>query len=174
MKRMLFTGIVLLIGFSSFRNPQISNNDGSLRLGDAAPEIVAKDLNGQQFKLSSYRGYYVFVDFWASWCEPCRKANPHISELFQKLSGKKFKKAKGIVVVSVSVDSNPTKWAKAVAKDGVTNFINISDGLGWDSPILDAFGINYLPANFLISPNGEVEAFDLFGPNLEAVVSSLR
>lgn len=174
MKQWLLTGLLLFVVFSSFRDPKAISSDGGLRAGDAVPQILAKDINDQPFKLTDYRGYYVFIDFWASWCDPCRRANPTLVELLTKAQKKKFKKAKGLIVVNVSMDSNPKLWRKAVEKDGIGVFINVCDGKGWDSPILNDFGIRYLPANFMVTPDGEIEAVDLFGPNLEAMVSALR
>ena len=134
-----------------------------VRPGKQAPDFTAKDINGQQFTLSSLKGKVVIIDFWASWCVPCRKSNPHMRELYQKYH------AKGLDLVYVSDDdSNEAAWRKAVEKDLLTGdgFHHLLRGLKitdkqkhtYDktNDISDKYAIHYLPTKYLIDKKGNI------------------
>ena len=132
--------------------------------GKEAPDFTAKDINGNDFTLSSLKGKVVILDFWASWCVPCRKSNPHMLELYKKFHDK------GLEMVYVSDDDNAEdKWREAVKKDQLTGegFHHVLRGLKWDrskglagmdktNDISDKYAIHYLPTKFLIDREGKI------------------
>jgi len=128
--------------------------------GSPAADFTAKELNGSTLTLSTLKGKYVLIDFWASWCVPCRKSMPHVKELYSQY------KDKGFEVIGVSDDDRDNAaWEKAVAKDGTGIWHNVLRGLDWeklrkneknDKDISDKFGIHSLPTKILIDPNGVI------------------
>jgi thiol-disulfide isomerase/thioredoxin len=128
--------------------------------GSVAKDFTAKDINGQRLTLSDFKGKYVLIDFWASWCVPCRQSMPHVKKLYAQY------KDKGFTVIGVSDDDNDTAaWKKAVAKDGTGIWHNVLRGLDWaklrkneksKNDISEKFGIHSLPTKILIDPNGVI------------------
>ncbi|MFT5859857.1 MAG: thiol-disulfide isomerase/thioredoxin [Flavobacteriaceae bacterium] len=129
--------------------------------GSAAPEIVLNNPMGQQIKLSSLRGKYVLIDFWASWCGPCRKENPNVVKLYNKY------KNDGFTVYSVSLDRDKEAWKAAIQKDGLIWPNHVSDLLMWDSPMVQLYGFDGIPHTVLIDPDGNVIGVKLRGASLE-------
>lgn len=130
-----------------------------MTVGRTAIDFTQKDLNGNEFKLSSLRGKYVFVDFWASWCGPCRLENPHIIKAYEELKGEDFE------VVGVSLDQNLGAWKDAVEKDNLP-WIHVSDLKGQENDVAVLYGISAVPQNFLINPDGVIVAQNLRGEGL--------
>ena len=127
--------------------------------GSMAKDFSATDINGNKLTLADFKGKYVLLDFWASWCVPCRKGNPHLKELYAKY------KDKGIEFIGVSDDDrDPNAWRKAVEKDGLPwlhvlrglDMQKIQNGLPNETEISDRFGIHTLPTRILIDPNGMI------------------
>lgn len=117
-------------------------------------------------KLSSFKGRYVLLDFWASWCGPCREEHPNLKQLYERYANN------GFVIVSVSVDTDKQKWLRAIEKDGLA-WSQLSDLKGNQSDVYLAYGITSIPANFLINPDGEVIAKDLKGDALKNELSRI-
>lgn len=139
-------------------------------IGDIAPEIKFKNPNGKTYKLSSLRGKYVLIDFWASWCGPCRKENPNIVSAYAKYKDASFKKGKGFEIFSVSLDNNTAKWKNAIERDKLTWKYHVSDLRGWKSGAAKLYGISSIPQSFLIDPKGKIVSKNLRGMKLHTTL----
>jgi peroxiredoxin len=128
--------------------------------GTILPDFSQPDTSGKSVSLSSLRGNYVLVDFWASWCGPCRQENPNLVAAFKKYQSKKF------TVLGVSLDKAKEAWMDAIHMDGLT-WTHISDLQGWQNSVAQQFQIFNIPQNFLIDPDGKVIGKNLRGPALE-------
>jgi peroxiredoxin len=135
---------------------QLLNASSVTALGGNAPNFTQKDANGNPISLTDFKGKYVLVEFWASWCSPCRAESPNLLKQYAKF------KDKGFEILGVSVDSDKAKWVEAVKKDGLT-WPQISDLKGWDNEARKVYGITGVPANFLISPDGKIIGSHLMG-----------
>ncbi|MCX8080105.1 MAG: AhpC/TSA family protein [Bacteroidia bacterium] len=129
------------------------------RVGGVATDFTLPDPNGKQISLSSFRGKYVLVDFWASWCGPCRMENPYVVDAYNQFKDKNF------TILGVSLDNNRERWLDAIQKDGLT-WTHVSDLKGWASDVARLYGINAIPQNFLIGPDGVIIAKNLRGHQL--------
>jgi peroxiredoxin len=138
----------------------------TVEVGDMAPAIAAKNPEGKEISLSSFRGKYVLVDFWASWCGPCRRENPNVVKTYKRFKSKKFD------ILGVSLDTSADAWKGAIAKDGLT-WPQVSDLAGWQSGIASTYVVRAIPANFLIDPDGKVIAKNLRGDSLVAELTKV-
>ena len=129
--------------------------------GMEAPDIALPDTAGQIRRLSDLRGRVVLIDFWASWCGPCRMENPNVVRVYQKYHDK------GFDIYSVSLDNSREKWIGAIKKDGLVWPNHVSDLRGWSSAGGKLYGISSIPATVLVGPDGTVLARNLRGPQLE-------
>jgi thiol-disulfide isomerase/thioredoxin len=137
-------------------------------VGQTAPDINLPDVNGRPVTLSSFRGKYVLVDFWASWCKPCRFENPHVVAAYNKFKGKNFT----ILGVSLDKPGEREQWMKAIKDDNLT-WTQVSDLQFWNSPVVPLYRIDGIPFNVLVDPQGKVIAQGLRGEQLEAKLAEV-
>lgn len=135
-------------------------------IGTDAIDFSQADTNGKQVSLASFRGQYVLIDFWASWCKPCRQENPNVVSAYEKFKNKKF------TVLGVSLDRAREPWIQAIKDDQLT-WTQVSDLKYWNNEVARKYKIESIPQNYLIDPNGKIVAKNLRGPALEARLCEL-
>lgn len=136
-------------------------------LGASAPDISLKNPSGQRIKLSNLRGKIVLLDFWASWCRPCRAENPNVVKLYNKYKSKNF------TVYSVSLDKNKEQWTSAIKQDQLGWENHVSELQGWNSSAGAKYGVNSIPKTFLIDKKGAICGYNLKGEALENKIKEL-
>lgn len=135
-------------------------------VGQVAPDFTQNDPDGKPVKLSDFKGQYLLVDFWASWCGPCRAENPNVVAAYNKYKGKKF------TILGVSLDRDKAAWLKGIQDDKLT-WTQVSDVKYWDNEVAKLYGVRSIPANFLLDKNGRIVGRNLRGDKLEEALAKL-
>jgi thiol-disulfide isomerase/thioredoxin len=133
---------------------------GESWIGKTVPDLAMPDINGKEVSISSFRGKYVLIDFWASWCGPCRMENPNVVKAYNDFKGKNF------TILGISLDKDKDSWKRAIAQDHL-NWTQISDLKYWNSQAVETFGFQGIPFNILVDPSGKVIAQELRGEALD-------
>ncbi len=157
MNRICFTLFLMGISLNLF---------SQMRPGFTAVNLSLPDLNGKTVSLSELNGKVVLIDFWASWCGPCRHNNPHLVKLYNKYH------QKGLEIYGVSLDENVNSWKRAVKHDKL-EWIQVIDDKGWDSAAAALYGVDMIPSSFLLDRHGVIRTVNAEGPDLENSVRDL-
>ncbi len=172
MKRRFLILIAIVAGFATTVIAGDEPKTG-INVGDKAPEIVEQSFDSSEMKLSDLNGKLVLIDFWASWCGPCRRENPTVVSAYENYKDKEFKNGNGFTVFSVSLDNNKSAWGKAIEADKLSWDYHVSDLKGWKAKYAAVYSVGSIPSNFLIDSDGVIVAKDLRGPALERALKGL-
>ncbi len=129
--------------------------------GEQAPDFSGQLLNGADFSLSDLKGHYVLLDFWGSWCGPCRKENPALVALYRDFQGSSFQDADGFEIVSIGIEQNEDAWKAAIQRDGLIWPYHISENQRFKSPTALKYGVREVPTKYLLNPRGQIIGVNL-------------
>jgi peroxiredoxin len=157
MNRIFFTLFLVTISLNLF---------SQMQPGQTAADLSLPDLNGKMISLSELKGKVILIDFWASWCGPCRHNNPRLLKIYNKYHGK------GLEIYGISLDEDMTDWKKAVRHDRL-NWIQVIDDKGWQAPSASVYGVDMIPSSFLLDKLGIIRFINAEGPELENNIKDL-
>jgi len=169
MKKVILVILIncLIVGFSFGQNI-------GLNIGDKAPELSYKNPDGKNMSLSSIKNKIVLIDFWASWCGPCRRENPNLVQAFKKFNKTKFEEGNGFEIYSLSLDKTKKAWVNAINQDQLFWQYHVSDLGGWQSEGSKKYNIRSIPSNIIINGKGIIIAKNLKGQALQRFLESKK
>ena len=178
----LSLALLSLASFTLIETKDSSNENSNLQakiglnIGDKAPELNYQDPNGKMIALSDLKGKMVLIDFWASWCGPCRRENPNIVKTYNKFKDENFENGKGFTVYSVSLDKSKGAWQNAIMQDGLAWPYHVSDLKAWAAEGAQIYNVRGIPMAFLIDGNGIIvgKGNSIRGGGLAALLGNLK
>ncbi len=162
--------VLLVVGFIAnfiYRLPKFND-------GESAPSFKAQLMDGSQFDLAELRGSYVLLDFWGSWCGPCRRENPKIVELQQAFANEKFVDADGFTVISIAIETNENSWKRAIEKDNLNWKHHIVQLDRFKSEIAMTYGVKEIPTKYLLDPEGNIISVNESAASISAFLESKK
>lgn len=155
---LIFIFLAVLVGRYLYFRPAYLEND-------TVPDFSARTLNGKTFNLKELRGNYVFIDFWGSWCGPCRRENPRLRAVYEKYKNTRFKEANSFQLVSIGIEKSKNSWLQAIQNDQLDwplHILDVSESLRFfNGPLSSLYNIKEVPTTYLIDPDGKVLARNL-------------
>lgn len=151
----------------------IQGKEVGINVGDVAPDIKMENVEGKEISLYSLRGKVVLIDFWASWCGPCRDENPNLVEAYDKYHGEKFQNGKGFEVFSVSLDPFKSAWVEAIKTDNLKWKYHVCEFKKWENTAAKLYKIRSIPSNILVDGNGVILAKNLRGIELHKALDDI-
>ncbi|MGY8931521.1 MAG: TlpA family protein disulfide reductase [Flavobacteriales bacterium] len=164
--------IILIILFLS--NNLIYSQEIGTNIGDKAPMLSYNNPNGEQMSLSDIKNKLILIDFWASWCGPCRRENPNLVDAYKKYNKTKFKEGNGFEIYSLSLDKKQEAWVKAINQDQLFWEYHVSDLGGWQSEGSQKYGIRSVPSNVIVNGKGIIIAKNLKGQALHRFLDTQK
>lgn len=165
--RIWWIALILILGYTAKVVYQMPKYDS----GEQATDFSAVLADGSSFQLSSLRGNYILLDFWGSWCGPCRSENPMLVALYEETRGKAYTGASGFQIVSVAIETNRDRWQRAVEQDGLRWKFHIAEFDRFSSPLAKLYGVREIPTKYLIGPDGNIL---LVNPQIEEIRQYLQ
>ncbi len=159
--------ILFLIGRYFYMQPKFIQ-------GESSQEIISKLPSGEEFRLSDLKGNYVLLDFWGSWCGPCRKENPDLVKLYEKYKDVTFTDAEGFEIVSVGIERNRERWLRAIQADGLVWKYHISDLNRFDSEAAKTYGVREIPTKYLLDEKGVIIGVNLSAEEIDRLLEKRK
>ena len=164
--------LILVIGVAAYYGGRYLYFKPKFNDGENLPGFSGTLLNGSEFALEDLRGKYVLVDFWGSWCGPCRYESPQLVGMYEKFHGQSFPDASGFEIVSVAIETNEQRWKAAIQRDGLVWPYHIGQFDKFDSPIAKSFGVREIPTKYLIGPDGNILGVNLSFEEMDDLLSA--
>lgn len=175
MKKTSIIIIALIFFLAADLMAQRKANMEGIEIGSMAPEIELPTAEGDIFKLSELKGKVVLINFWASWCKPCRKKAPELVEIYKEYKNDTFENGEsGFEILSVSLDRNAKTWKSSIQKDSIGEFVNVGDMRGWKCSAAKTYNIKSIPSSVLLDGNGKIIALNLSPQQLEKKLKHLK
>jgi len=162
--------VLVILGFIGnylYRLPKFDD-------GEKPPTFTAKLADGSDFDLADHNGKYILLDFWGSWCAPCRRENPQIVALYNEFADKSFVDASGFDIVSISIETNEKAWKKAIQKDGLKWDNHIVQLERFKSPLAQLYGVREIPTKYLLGPTGNILSVNASSKELATFLNSKK